>query len=81
MVVWENQNLQELWGDENRKIEIKNGKLLFFYNPKLCFFKIEQLISEPRKMIENFDFAAVSFYLAANCSLKYTKIISNNNQI
>lgn len=65
LVVWENQNLQELW-DENQKIEIGRGKLFFHFNPKLCFFKIENLanksspISKPKDLIENYDTAKLS---------------------
>lgn len=63
LVVWENQNLQELW-DENQKIEIGNGKLFFHFNPKLCFKKIENLANQtskrPKDLIENYDTAKLS---------------------
>jgi insulin receptor len=59
MVVWDNQNLQELW-DETQKINISNGKLFFHYNPKLCFFKIERLVPNAQILIENFEFAQKS---------------------
>ncbi len=43
LIVWENQNLQELF-DENQTIAIGgNGKLFFHFNPKLCFNKIKKL--------------------------------------
>lgn len=59
LVIWDNQNLQELW-DENQKIKIENGRLFFHYNPKLCFFKIERLVPNPHTMIENYEFATKS---------------------
>ncbi|KAG5668610.1 hypothetical protein PVAND_016546 [Polypedilum vanderplanki] len=66
LVVWENQNLQELW-DESHRIEIVQGKLFFHFNPKLCFYKIEQLANKsadgrknPTEMIENYDTAKIS---------------------
>jgi insulin receptor len=65
LVVWENQNLQELW-DINQKIEIGRGKLFFHFNPKLCFFKIENLANKsspstkPKDLIENYDTAKLS---------------------
>jgi insulin receptor len=44
MNVWENQNLQELFA-ENQTIEFGREKpqFLFHYNPKLCFYKIADL--------------------------------------
>lgn len=65
LVVWENQNLQELW-DENQKVQIERGKLFFHFNPKLCFFKIEALANKsspsvkPKDLIENYDTAKLS---------------------
>lgn len=66
LVVWENHNLQELW-DESQKIEILNGKLFFHFNPKLCFYKIEQLANKSvtpntnlSTIIENYDTAKIS---------------------
>jgi insulin receptor len=58
LVVWDNQNLQELW-DENQEVNIENGKLFFHYNPKLCFFKIERLVKNSL-LIENYEFAQKS---------------------
>ncbi|XP_075217094.1 insulin-like receptor [Lycorma delicatula] len=45
LVVLDNQNLVELWDFETRNIslEIRNGKLFFHFNPKLCIYKIESL--------------------------------------
>lgn len=40
LTVMDNQNLQDLW-DHN--VTIIGGKLFFHFNPKLCFYKIEQL--------------------------------------
>lgn len=66
IVVWENQNLQELW-DESQKIEIARGKLFFHFNPKLCFYKIEQLANKSvaantnlSTIIENYETAKIS---------------------
>lgn len=43
LIVMENQNLQELWNITNN-FKILNGRIFFHYNPKLCFFYIENLI-------------------------------------
>lgn len=59
MVIWDNQNLQELW-DETQKIDFMHGKLFFHYNPKLCFYKIDRLVSNAHSMIENYEFAQKS---------------------
>lgn len=56
--IWDNQNLQELFG-EKQDIVVENGKLFFHFNPKLCFFKIEQLAKSPQQ-IENYDTAKIS---------------------
>ncbi|KAL1454903.1 hypothetical protein WDU94_009033 [Cyamophila willieti] len=49
LIVWANPNLQELWNwssqGEKPKFEIKNGKILFHDNPKLCMNKIYELIN------------------------------------
>ncbi|XP_008479213.1 insulin-like peptide receptor [Diaphorina citri] len=51
LIVWDNPNLQELWGWSNLpdgqrpKFEIKKGKILFHDNPKLCLDKIYELIN------------------------------------
>lgn len=58
LVIWDNQNLQELW-DENQEVQIDNGQLFFHFNPKLCFFKIERLTKFPGR-IENYDTAKIS---------------------
>lgn len=68
LVVWENQNLQTLW-DENQTIVIENGgKLFFHFNPKLCFHKIKNLAEKiakdtnvpVEKIIENYETAQLS---------------------
>ncbi|PSN49106.1 hypothetical protein C0J52_13639 [Blattella germanica] len=44
LLVFENQNLQELWNWTNRPpLKIKNGALKFHYNPKLCLSEIDKL--------------------------------------
>lgn len=58
LVIWDNQNLQELW-DESQKIRVENGRLFFHFNPKLCFFKIERLTTDPT-LIENYETAKMS---------------------
>lgn len=42
-VVLDNQNLQELWNNDNHTLQIKNGRLFFHFNPKLCLYKIQRL--------------------------------------
>lgn len=45
-MVLDNQNLQELWDWDtqiNHTLQIKNGRLFFHFNPKLCLYKIERL--------------------------------------
>jgi insulin receptor len=66
IMVWENQNLEELW-DEMQHIEIKRGQLFFYYNPKLCFDKIEKLARKSvqkgrdyKEMIANYETAKLS---------------------
>lgn len=58
LVIWDNQNLQELW-DETQEVKIDNGQLFFHFNPKLCFYKIERLTKYPDK-IENLETAKIS---------------------
>lgn len=43
LIVLENHNLQELWNISSN-FKILNGRIFFHYNPKLCFFYIENLI-------------------------------------
>lgn len=69
IVVWDNQNLQELW-DENQTVSIGNGKLFFHFNPKLCFFKIERLAKNSNAMIENLDTAKMSNGDKTACNVK-----------
>ncbi|KAG5667137.1 hypothetical protein PVAND_015134 [Polypedilum vanderplanki] len=75
IMVWENQNLQELW-DESHRIEIVRGKLFFHFNPKLCFYKIEQLARKSAirglnasQMIENYETAKISNGDKTPCNL------------
>lgn len=56
--IWDNQNLQELF-QENQDVEIPKGNVFFHFNPKLCFFKIEGLAKNKSK-IENYDTAKLS---------------------
>ncbi|CRL08130.1 CLUMA_CG020870, isoform A [Clunio marinus] len=56
VVLWDNQNLQELW---NQTVSVENGKLFFHFNPLLCFFKIEKVTENPSQ-IENYDMAKMS---------------------
>ncbi|KAG8263638.1 hypothetical protein J6590_029115 [Homalodisca vitripennis] len=44
LIILDNQNLQELW-DIKSTFRIKNGRLFFHYNPKLCHHYIETLIA------------------------------------
>lgn len=57
LIVLENQNLQELWG-EHHEISIERGHLFFYFNPKLCFFKIKRLMNKVGEtvIIENEEF-------------------------
>lgn len=57
LIIWDNQNLQELWNDQ--KVEINNGKLFFHMNPKLCFSKIESLTKNVSQ-IDNYENAKLS---------------------
>ncbi|KAG5669147.1 hypothetical protein PVAND_017042 [Polypedilum vanderplanki] len=66
MIVWENPNLQELW-NASHKIEIVRGKFFFHFNPKLCFYKIEQFTKNSAikgfnttDMLENFEMTKLS---------------------
>ena len=58
LVIWDNQNLQTLW-DDKHEVEIENGKLFFHFNPKLCFYKIEEL-AKNISQIEHYDTAKLS---------------------
>lgn len=69
VVIWDNQNLQELW-DENQNVTIENGKLFFHFNPKLCFSKIERLAETSRVQIENLDTARMSNGDKTACNVK-----------
>lgn len=66
LVVWENQNLQALW-NEGQKVAIGGGgKLFFHFNPKLCFYKIEDYAKDiaphvrTNETIVNFETAKLS---------------------
>ncbi|XP_039275988.1 insulin receptor [Nilaparvata lugens] len=46
LVVLDNQNLVELWDfgpSREERLRITRGKLFFHFNPKLCYFKIDNL--------------------------------------
>jgi insulin receptor len=45
LIVRDNQNLQELWdwSSKPKGLKIKQGKLFFHFNPKLCIYKIKKL--------------------------------------
>jgi insulin receptor len=58
LIIWDNQNLEELWS-ENQQVKIDNGKLFFYFNPKLCFYKVERL-AKTQAQIENYDTASKS---------------------
>jgi insulin receptor len=51
--VWDNYNLQALF-NEGQKIEILNGKVLFYLNPKLCYNLITNLVGND-SMIEDIE--------------------------
>lgn len=60
LIILGNQNLQELW-DLPENFTILNGKILFHYNPKLCFYHIQNLISASNLTnITNFEVAQES---------------------
>ncbi|XP_018329960.1 insulin-like peptide receptor isoform X2 [Agrilus planipennis] len=43
LVIYENQNLRELWNWNKFSLAIKNGTISFHYNPQLCLKEIEKL--------------------------------------
>lgn len=60
-VVLDNQNLQEIWDWTNRTLEIKNGRLFFHFNPKLCMSQIDKLKEEAHlDQYTNFEVARSS---------------------
>lgn len=78
--IWDNQNLQRLF-DDKQNITIEKGKLFFHFNPKLCFYKIEELAKTPSK-IENYDTAKISNGDKTPCNVtvldvKPEKILTN----
>jgi insulin receptor len=58
LIIWDNQNLEELW-NENQDVKIEKGKLFFYFNPKLCFNKVEKL-AKNNSLIENYETASKS---------------------
>ena len=56
LIIWDNQNLQELW-NEKQTVVIEKGQLFFHFNPRLCFYKIEQLTPNDKNRIDNYDTA------------------------
>jgi insulin receptor len=47
----DNQNLQDLW-DEDHEVHVEKGLLYFHFNPKLCFYKIENFIKKSTKGVD-----------------------------
>jgi insulin receptor len=45
LVIMDNQNLQDLW-DEDQVVRVESGLLFFYFNPKLCFYKISNFINK-----------------------------------
>jgi Receptor L domain len=47
LVVFNNQNLQEVWNAEymSSNLTIANGAVFFHFNPKLCMSNIRQLLA------------------------------------
>lgn len=69
IVIWDNQNLQELW-QEKQNIQVKNGKFFFHYNPRLCFYKIERLANVSNIVIENYDTSRLTNGDKTPCNVK-----------
>lgn len=67
VIAWDNVNLQQLFR-ENQQVQIEKGGLLFHYNPKLCFDKIEKLATGSI-MIENYEAAKASNGDRATCNV------------
>lgn len=72
VVIWDNQNLQELW-DDSQKINVVKGKFFFHFNPKLCFFKIENLANNSDR-IENYETAKMSNGDKTPCNVKSLEV-------
>lgn len=73
LVIWDNQNLQELW-DEKQEVKIERGQLFFHFNPKLCFYKIERLAQSNLSRIENYDTAKISNGDKIPCNVTYVPV-------
>lgn len=73
LVIWDNQNLQELWA-EKQEVKIEKGQLFFHFNPKLCFYKIEQLTQSNTARIENYDTAKISNGDKIPCNVTYVTV-------
>lgn len=43
-ILFDNQNIIELWDWENRKLKIERGRLFIHFNAKLCLKKIHKLM-------------------------------------
>lgn len=71
LIIWDNQNLQELWSDQ--EVEINNGKLFFHMNPKLCFYKIENL-TKNFSQIDNYENAKLSNGDKTPCNVTLLKV-------
>lgn len=74
VVIWDNQNLKKLF-KEKHDVEVKNGKLFFHLNPKLCFKNVEDLAGETIK-IESFATASKfnGYQTSCNASTWVTKV-------
>lgn len=78
LVIWDNQNLQELW-DENQNVTIETGQLFFHFNPKLCFYKIERLApTNYTERIENYNTAKISNGDKTPCNVTYVNVTVAN---
>lgn len=68
MVIWDNQNLQELWHPE-QEVQIPVGQFFFHYNPKLCFSIIER-IAKNNSLIENYNATRLSNGDKTQCNVQ-----------
>lgn len=68
MVIWDNQNLQELWHPD-QEVQIPVGQFFFHYNPKLCFSIIER-IAKNNSLIENYNATRLSNGDKTQCNVQ-----------
>jgi Receptor L domain len=52
LVIMDNQNLQDLW-DEGQQVRVESGLIFFYFNPKLCFYKISNFIKQSTKGVDD----------------------------